>query len=74
MFRRESIKALDNNEDKLIEVKEAKEIIENQIMLINQYKTRTNKEKLGKFLGEKVSCLGTEIKVLCDCKQSENKI
>lgn len=66
MFRRESIRVLEHNEDKLAKVKEAEEIIENQIILMNQHKTRMNKEKLGKFLGEKVSCLGTEIKVLCD--------
>ncbi len=68
MFRRESIRVLECNEDKLAKVKEAEEIIGNQIMLINQHKTRMNREKLGKFLGEKVSCLGTEIRVLCDAR------
>lgn len=69
MFRRESVRALEGNADKLAIVNEAEEIIENQIMVMNLHKTRMNREKLGKFLGEKVSCLGTELKVLCDTKE-----
>lgn len=68
MFRRESIRVIENHEDKLDKIKDAAEIIENQINLINQHKTRMNREKLGTFLGEKVTCLGTEIKVLSDAK------
>ena len=75
MFRRESIRGLESNADKLNIVKNAEEIIENQIMLMSKHKTRLNKEKMGRFLGEKVSCMGTEIKVLCDShKLNENEI
>lgn len=72
MFRRESIRVLDCNADKLDIIKEAEEVIEGQIILMNRQKTKINKEKLGKFLGEKVSCLGTELKVLCGTKDLDD--
>lgn len=66
MFRRESIRVLEHNEDKLSIIKDAEKIVENQLMLMSKHKTKSSQEKLGKFLGEKVSCMGTELKVLCD--------
>lgn len=75
MFRRESIKGLESNAEKLEIIKDAEEIIESQIMLISKHETRMNKEKLGRFLGEKVSCMGAELKVLSDsCELDDNEI
>lgn len=75
MFRRESIRGLECNADKLEIIRDAELIIENQIRLMCEHKTRMNKEKLGRFLGEKVSCMGTELKVLCDThKINDNEI
>lgn len=75
MFRRESIRVLEDLADKLKIVETAEGIIDNQIMLMRKNETRMNREKLGRFLGEKVSCMGTELKVLCDShKINDNEI